>query len=182
LVSLRIGNRNIPGAITILKAHQARALAGRESTRSGANLLHENFRSILVVSGRKRPRHTITTEQAVAKAVTGLFMLGPVVLQILPQMLCQSVLLANLVVRLEDAAKRRPFCRRWKAAFKIFETEATILAKSNDENAFAFLRNPGMRADCPPFDLVAKLSFKCVLDNGERAPLVMPLQVLDVFK
>ncbi len=85
-------------------------------------------------------------------------------------------------MRLQDRAQPRPQRLIRDNFVEVFEAEADIFAKTDDEDALPVLRNPGHGADDPEIDPVTKLILKRLTDHLEGVTAVMPREVLDVLK
>lgn len=195
-ISPRVRHRN-PERVGV--AHQPRAFPGRESARIFARaLIHENFRSVLVVARRQGARHVCRFDQAKAEAVALGAVLRGVVLQIQPEVVGEGVFVLHFLFLVVEESSFVPLQDRFAAVGTVqdvfecvrtlgwqrqrVEIECDRLAEADDENAFAVLRNEVRAIYDAAMDVVAEVVGQGTADNVEGAAFVVRDEVLDVLQ
>ena len=156
-------------------------------------LMDENFGSVLVVAGRKRPSYIVLSDQPEAESVSGSLVLGGIGLKIGPEFVGEDVFWIDLcfgsrrkysvgdfrtVLGMEDA--RKPWVLLGKA--QVVERESRVLAETGDEDALPMLWDEMPGVDDFGLDLVAQVLAQGLHDDPESVPLVMRNEVLDVLE
>src|SRR5690606_18511194 len=90
-VRLRVGNRNPKAASFPVEAHQSCTLARRQTTGIPPPATNQNLRAVLEIPRRQRSGHVRGTDKAESEAVSLRAMFLRVCLQVIPEMIAQSV-------------------------------------------------------------------------------------------
>jgi hypothetical protein len=101
-------------------------------------------------------------------------MLCGVVLEVIPQMVSKGVF--RIGVLFQDALKLGPFGGEDR------EFEVARLAEANKEDPLAVLWHDTLAVDDFNLDFIFEVLGKRFIDHPESIPLIMALQVLDVFQ
>lgn len=156
-------------------AHEACAFPRRQAPGVPATaLFDQDLRTILVVACTKCACNVIWPDKAESESVAGRLVFGGIVLEILPEVIGQSVLLWHLVV--QYLTQLGSFFRKYRPL------EGTFLPEANNEDPFPVLWYQTLRINDPIVNVITKLFGQDLMDHFECVALIVALQVLHILQ